>query len=339
MGKRISIILLFFIYIQLAQSVISEAEIKEEFKKFKLKYEKNYTNELEDTRYLNFKKNFIFINEENSESKGMKLAVGPFADLSYKEFSSDFLRKYKKSPKSYEGHVKILPSENLPDTVNWLASGNVVPPKDQGRCGSCYIFGTIAGIESARSIKYNQPAVPLSEQQVLDCDLESENLACDGGWEEYVYEYLIESKCIAPEKEYKYKAYTNKLCDRATIAKHCTDGYVTNWKAVLPYNEKQLMAAVALHPVPAAIYAGYTLMNYGYGIIPYEKCAESNELNHLILIIGYGSLDGVDYWICKNSWGREWGTGGYFFLERNPKNINYAGTCLIATHSTYPQID
>ena len=118
MGKRISIILLFFIYIQLAQSVISEAEIKEEFKKFKLKYEKNYTNELEDTRYLNFKKNFIFINEENYESKGMKLAVGPFADLSYKEFSSDFLRKYKKSPKSYEGHVKILPSENLPDTVN-----------------------------------------------------------------------------------------------------------------------------------------------------------------------------------------------------------------------------
>jgi len=53
-----------------------------------------------------------------------------------------------------------------------------------------------------------------------------------------------------------------------------------------------------------------------------------NGVNHAVVIVGYGrdSASGQKYWICRNSWGRKWGEGGYFLLKRGVKmcNIRFA---------------
>lgn len=60
----------------------------------------------------------------------------------------------------------------------------------------------------------------------------------------------------------------------------------------------------------------------------------SRETNHCILIVGYNSINGQDYWIVKNSWGTSWGMKGYAFIKRNTPKMY--GVCAINTQAYYP---
>lgn len=55
--------------------------------------------------------------------------------------------------------------------------------------------------------------------------------------------------------------------------------------------------------------------------------------SHAVLVVGYGSENGTDYWIMKNSWGTNWGEEGYFRMIRVSENI-----CGIYSHPMYPNV-
>lgn len=60
----------------------------------------------------------------------------------------------------------------------------------------------------------------------------------------------------------------------------------------------------------------------------------STNLDHAVLIVGYGSENGKDYWIAKNSWGRDWGMDGYIHILRNSGSAQ--GVCGINMLASYP---
>lgn len=78
---------------------------------------------------------------------------------------------------------------------------------------------------------------------------------------------------------------------------------------------RALKEAVAIGPVAVAVESDNTpFMFYNGGILdaPYE-CG--SELDHAVIIVGYGTANHTDYWLVKNSWGDKWGEHGFIRIK------------------------
>lgn len=56
-------------------------------------------------------------------------------------------------------------------------------------------------------------------------------------------------------------------------------------------------------------------------------------MDHGVAVVGYGTENGKDYWIVRNSWGPSWGEAGYVRMERNV--AAKSGLCGIAVEPSY----
>jgi len=94
------------------------------------------------------------------------------------------------------------------------------------------------------------------------------------------------------------------------------------------------LSAIQQQPVSVAIEADQTTFQfYSSGVLT-GKCG--TNLDHGVLAVGYGTLDGVDYYKIKNSWGKSWGMDGYVLLERKD---THGGQCGILLSASYPTLD
>ena len=55
------------------------------------------------------------------------------------------------------------------DSIDWAAAGKTGPVKNQGGCGSCYVFSSNTVLEATIAIETGKPYQHLSEQQIVDC--------------------------------------------------------------------------------------------------------------------------------------------------------------------------
>lgn len=309
----------------------SDDEVRNMYNLWVAKHGKAYNKLGErEARFEIFKNNLRFIDEHNSQNHTYKVGLTRFADLTNEEYRAIFLgakRRFIKSKNPSRRYV-FKAGDQLPESVDWRVKGAVNPIKDQGSCGSCWAFSTIAAVEGINKIVTGE-LTSLSEQELVDCD-RTYNAGCNGGLMDNAFQFIIKNGGIDTEQDYPYLAVDGK-CDQSKMDTKAVT--IDGFEDVMPYDEKALQKAVAHQPVSVAIEAsGMALQFYQSGVFTGE-CGSA--LDHGVVIVGYGTENGMDYWIVRNSWGLEWGENGYIRMQRNVIDT-YTGKCGIAMESSYP---
>ncbi|KAL3683868.1 hypothetical protein R1sor_001890 [Riccia sorocarpa] len=280
-----------------------------------------------ETRYSIFKDNLEYIHEHNKKARDYVLGLNQFADLTHDEFKSQYAgtklnrRREERRPFTYADVTLV------PDSIDWRSLGAVSEVKNQGSCGGCWAFSTTGAIEGINQIVTGE-LVSLSEQELIDCDTESEQ-GCNGGIMDDAFDYVADNGGLHNESAYPYQEV------QGTCMRDSLDGPVVTIHSaadVTRKNELNLQKAVANQPVSVAIEAGGKPFQFYSGGVFTGDCG--TELDHGVLAVGYGTDAGTDYWIVKNSWGPEWGESGFIRLERNIDAKE--GKCGITLGASYP---
>ena len=303
--------------------------IFQQFQKFIKKYQKKYESINEFlARYEVFRRNVMdTFKEENSL---YRTGITKFSDLTKQEFSKIYLNlNYDALAMANFDPTIVKISNAAPDAYDWRDYGRVSPVKDQASCGSCWAFSTIANLEG---LYYAKKGVmkTFSEQMLVDCD--TSDSGCNGGLMQYAFTWLKKNG-IMLDSDYPYTG-TKGTCksDKTKYVDMSVTGYKklgsswSTWSAVDEDEVKEFLyetgpLAIALNADP--------LQTYTSGILDLTstKCPSSG-INHAVTLVGYGTENGVAYWIVKNSWGTSWGEKGYFRIRRGN------GTCGVNCYIT-----
>uniref|UniRef100_A0A8C9UZI4 Cathepsin S-like n=1 Tax=Scleropages formosus TaxID=113540 RepID=A0A8C9UZI4_SCLFO len=275
---------------------------------WKKQHHKNYRNQGEEAyRRLVWEKTLRLIEKHNLEaSQGLHSFTMGLNHLGL-DTTFDCLREEPDALQSGNYTFKPPQDTTLPDSVDWRTKGLVSPVRNQGSCGSCWAFSAAGALEGQmkwRTVKM----IPLSPQNLVDCSTSYGNHGCKGGFLSKAFGYIIgNNMSISSSKGRCHYSVLGKAGDCRTVS--------------------------AVGPVSIGINSLLPSFHHYRGGIYNDIHCSNLKINHAVLVVGYGTDKGQDYWLVRNSWGTAWGEKGFVRVARNKNNL-----CGIANFAIYPTV-
>lgn len=195
--------------------------------------------------------------------------------------------------------------------------GLIHPIRDQQRCGSCWAFSASEVLSDRVAIAANTPSAVLSPEDMVSCD--SSDMGCSGGTLPTAWEYLtstgiVSDKCLPYEAGNGSAPKCPKKCEDsetwAASKVKAKTAYAINGMANM---QKEIMTN---GPIQTAFRVYKSFMSYKTGVYQKHIWELIPEGGHAVKIVGWGTMDGKDYWTVANSWNTNWGDNGFFKILR-----------------------
>lgn len=290
----------------------------------------------------NFANNDDTIETHNAKNMSYTLGHNKFSHMSYEEWKAYVrLGLDRPDPTLKADFIHDAPADlsSLASSIDWTTLGAVTPVKDQGQCGSCWSFSTTGSIEGAYYNKYGV-LKSFSEQNFVDCDTLSNggrDHGCNGGLMDNAFSWAKKNGGVCYEADYPYVSGTTQkagTCNQSKCTKDAKSA-PASYVDVTKNSDSALMSAINIGPVSVAIEADQAAFQlYKSGVFT-GTCG--TNLDHGVLAVGYGTLNGVDYYKVKNSWGISWGDNGFILLQRGVSQKE--GQCgILSGPPSYPKL-
>jgi len=276
---------------------------------------------------------------DNSKSKSIYVRKKGFQFSSPTKYklNTDIRFKYNK-PKFSTPLTTDLPLSFDSRLKNPL----ITPVMDQGNCGSCFAISTATAISDvfSNSLTFNPY---LSPMYILSSIINYSDI-CDNGGNPYDVLKIIEKNGIATNICVSYKEACSESCNSNMIpSKGCCNNkidhylyYVSNIR--VETNINLIKQHILIYGCAISGFTCYDDFHYHYDgtEIYINKGTDPSENPsgfHAVCIIGWGTENGTDYWICRNSWSDKWGDNGYFKFAMYSEGVNER-TALERIHTT-----
>jgi hypothetical protein len=276
------------------------------------------------SRLQTYLSNLAYVRSHNSRST-FSLTLNRFAAMTLSEYRALLSHPAPAQQSQSYRRPRVLA---VPSFRNWTKNladkGIFFPVRDgaAGKCSSDWAFAAVESVQYAWAV-FQGPlpgtALNLSAAFLLDCaDSAYGCYGCYGGSLAGAYRWVIEKQegRFFNDTTWPYDP-ENRGC--AIEGKTFARARITDWWVIYPYSEADLSAQCeALGAVAAGIDASRpSFAFYKSGIYEEPECSPYN-VNHGVTVVGFGS-EPKKYWIVKNSWGQDWGEGGYMRLlwDRN----------------------
>jgi len=208
---------------------------------------------------------------------------------------------------------------DVPDTFDARTQwpGLIHPIRDQQRCGSCWAFSATEVLTDRASIAAGKATPVLSPEDLVSCD--SSDMGCSGGQLPNAWSYLKNTGAVS-DACFPYTAGDGTA---PKCANSCADGETwatskTKAKSVFAIKgvsnmQKEIMTN---GPIQVAFKVYKSFMSYKTGVYSKHWYELIPEGGHAVKIVGWGTENGVDYWLVANSWNTSWGADGLFKIKR-----------------------
>mmetsp|Transcript_15921 Transcript_15921/g.35242 ORF Transcript_15921/g.35242 Transcript_15921/m.35242 type:complete len:372 (+) Transcript_15921:61-1176(+) len=304
------------------------------FEKFAKDYNLEYSGAELASRKALYDLEFARVQAHNAKNLSWKEGINKYSAFTVQEKKSSFGRhkgvaaRQAKMLKSQSLDFQVKSAEELPASVDWREKGIVSAVKDQGHCGSCWAFATTAVIESHVALSSGL-LFDLSVEQMAMCAPNPDSCGgtggCEGSTAELAFEYVAGSGGLLEEFQYSYTSYYGEDFECAMPAGQAAVATISGYVQLAENNYTALMTAIAtVGPVAVSVDAS-EWHSYAGGV--FDGCnQESPDIDHAVVLMGYGVENGQKYWLVRNSWAPSWGELGYIKIARQDTDETVCGT-------------